>query len=248
MPAMNSLLSTLAWRVSRAANAFRIPGDFKKAFARHLAAARKNHRGFRVFRQRVYEGGAHPYCYIDFECVFAAQHIAARRPTTILDVGSYRYFLLGLLSCARVTTLDVRERAPAFENEIVLTGDAKRLNLAADTFDAVVSLGSLEHFGLGRYGDAFDLDADLAAFQEMVRVLRPGGVLVFSTTITRADPQIVFNAHRIYSHAMIRSMCRGLELVEERFFSHRLGRFCALEHISKTPRVWDIYCGCWTKP
>ena len=43
-----------------------------------------------------------------------------------------------------------------------------------------------------------------------VRVLKPGGHLIFSTTITRARPAIGFNAHRIYSYEMLREFCAGL--------------------------------------
>jgi len=112
----------------------------------------------------------------------------------------------------------------------------------------VVSLCTLEHFGLGRYGDDIDMEGDRKAFEEMIRVIRPGGTLVFSTTITRAAPQIAFNSHRIYDHAMIRSFCDKLQCVDEDFFSNELGTGCDLERVTDAPAAWDVYCGCWRKP
>ncbi len=106
-----------------------------------------------------------------------------------------------MLAGYKVTTLDVRPRDSRLENETIVTSDAKKLDIPSDSFDMVVSLCTLEHFGLGRYGDEFDLDGDKKAFNEMIRVLKPGGRLVFSTTVTRSTPSLAFNAHRIYDQA-----------------------------------------------
>ena len=185
--------------------------------------------------------------YVDYECMFAAQHLAKRNPTSVLDIGSYRHFIIGLLASYKVTTIDIRKRETFSDNEIVLLSDAKQLGVPSDSSEAIVSLCALEHFGLGRYGDEFDIDADRKAFSEMVRVLKPGGILIFTTTLTRAAPSIAFNAHRIYDLEMIRGLCGRLKVCEERFFSHRLGSYCSLEEVSNSPTVWDVYCGCWTK-
>lgn len=200
------------------------------------------------------EGGSHPEDYTHYECQFAARHIQRLKPERILDIGSYRHFVIGLLARQPVTTVDVRPRRPVLANEVVVTCDAKALRLPDDTFDIVTSLCSLEHFGLSRYGDAFDPDADLRAMAEQIRVLKPGGRLVFSTTITRARPTIVFNAHRIYSYDMLHAMCDGLRCEEEAFYSIRLGRMCTLDEVTNDagrpgdPPAFDIYLGCWQKP
>jgi hypothetical protein len=81
----------------------------------------------------------------------------------------------------------------------------------------------------------------------MTRVLRPGGALVFSTTITRARPSIGFNAHRIYDYAMISEMRGNLRLEREAFFSHNRGRATTLEDVTTAAGAWDVYCGCWVK-
>jgi SAM-dependent methyltransferase len=164
-----------------------------------------------------------------------------------LDVGSYRHFILGLLAYFQITTIDVRERKPIFPRERVITCDAKKLDLPDDSFDLVLSLCALEHFGLGRYGDEFDLHADQKAFAEMIRVLKPGGRVLFTTTITRARPSIAFNAHRIYNYEMLKAFCAGLTCLEEKFYSHKLKGFCSLEEVTTDPEWWDVYLGCWEK-
>jgi len=221
--------------------------DSKAKYRRQWEELIRDPGGFEIFQEPSDEPATHPENFIDYECAFAASHILHARPQRILDVGSYRHFIFGLLAYYPVTTIDVRHRKTIGENEALITGDAKKLTLPDDSFDFVLSLCALEHFGLGRYGDEFDLEADRKAFGEMIRVLKPGGSLIFTTTITRASPSIAFNAHRIYNHQMLRGFCSGLTCVEERFYSHQKMDLCALEEVTDKPKWWDVYCGCWKK-
>ena len=219
----------------------------KEIYNQHWEALKRDPRGFELFQEPLFESGDHPENFVDHQCAFASFHIQRGNPGKILDIGSYRHFILGLLAHYSVTTIDVRPRKPSVGSEAIVTCDAKRLILPDDSFDWVVSLCALEHFGLGRYGDEFDPGADQKALSEMVRVLRPGGSLTFTTTITRTAPSIAFNAHRIYSRPMLQSFCAGLILVEEKFYSHEKKGFCSFQEVTDKPRWWDVYCGCWKK-
>ena len=221
----------------------------RRAFERELArvAPVARERGWSVLRYALFDAGEHPEGYTDYECRFAAWHLRAAAARRVLDVGSYRHFVLGLSAGCQVTALDVRPRASGLATETVVTGDARRLDLPDASFDAVVTLSSVEHFGLGRYGDEVDLAADSAAAAEMRRVLRPGGMLVVTTTLTRGAPVLAFNAHRIYDRAAARALGGDLKLADERFFSRPLGRECAFAEVSDAPGEWDVYCGCWVK-
>lgn len=48
-----------------------------------------------------------------------------------------------------------------------------------ESFDWIVMLGALEHFGLGFYGDPIDEDGDTKTMENVVRWLRPGGLVYF---------------------------------------------------------------------
>lgn len=224
------------------------PEEFLQKYAHFLERCRNDSRGFEVFEAFRYDDGVHPDTYVDHECTFSAHFLSKIKPGSILDIGSYRHFILGLLAHYHVTTVDVRNRRPATDHESVVTCDAKKLALPDEEFDAVLSLCAVEHFGLGRYGDEFDLDADRKGMEEMIRVLKPGGALIFTTTITRAKPQIAFNAHRIYDYAMIETFCRGLRLEGEMFYITRKRSFGAFEEVTEKTGPWDVYCGCWVKP
>lgn len=228
-------------------NKIKIPGEFIKRYNENFSQLLKKSGEFAIHKGLRYDAGSHPKSYIDYECEFAARHLNKLNPDKILDIGSYRHFIIGILSHSKVTTVDIRGREPILPSETVVIGDAKKLNLPNDQFDAILSLCTLEHVGLGRYGDEFDLEADRKAFGEMTRLLKSGGHLIFTTSITGGQPSLVFNAHRIYSYEMIRAFCSGLVCIEEKFYSQKFKKFCLPSELTKKPGVWDVYLGCWKK-
>lgn len=218
-----------------------------EGYKNNLAKIKKEAQGIYIFEEPIFEEGDHPENFIDYECAFAAYHIKIARPQSILDIGSYRHFILGLLAHFSVTTMDVRRRNCSLAGEIILTGDAQKIPLPDNSFDVVLSLCAVEHFGLGRYGDTIDWQADQKAIAEMKRVLKPGGRLIFSTTIHKAEIALAFNAHRIYTYEMIHHLCRGLHCLEEKFYSHRQRSYCSFARVTTELKWWDVYLGCWEK-
>ena len=250
MHPINKVLSFFGLRLERINRRSRIPRDFRANYNQALKEVKRNCGAFQALKDIIaYDVGVHPLTHRDYECEFASRFIDKLKPDNILDIGSYRLWIIGLLSKYRVTTIDIRDRKSMLTSETVVSCDAKALKFADNSFDVVTSLWAIQHFGLGRYGDEFDLDADKKAFDEMIRVLKPNGYLIFSTLITRAPPSIVFNAHRIYSYEMIRTFCAGGGLMceEEKFFSIRRNDFCSLDEVTTKPNQWDLYFGCWKK-
>ncbi len=222
-------------------------GEFKEKYDYYYKQVQNNKRGFRTYKAYRYNAGEHPLAQKDLECQFVAYHLYKAKPKKILDIGSFRHFILGLLAHYEVTSVDIRERKSTLNNEKIITCDAKALNFANNSFDSVISLQALPHFGLMRYGDDFDIDADIKASEEMIRVLKPGGILIFSTAITGTQPSIAFNARRNYNYEMIRSFCNGLDCIEEKFINRRDCNFCSLSDITTDPALFDYYIGCWIK-
>ena len=71
---------------------------------------------------------------------------------------------------------------------------------------------TIEHIGLGRYGDPIDPDGDLMAISELKRVLAPDGNLLFVVPVGK--PKIMYNAHRIYSYDEVVNCFKELKLNE----------------------------------
>ena len=216
-------------------------------YRKNLATLNKANLPFHIMEAFRDDNGGHPENFEDIECLFAAANIRRHRPQSILDIGSYRHFVKGLFAAYDVTSMDVRCRTYNQPDFTIVTGDAKDLSFPDSFFDAVISLCAIEHFGLGRYGDTFDIEADTKAAREFIRVLKPGGLLVFSTTIKRGIPVLCFNAHRIYSYEMINTFCEGLTMEDELFYSRSENRECLLDEIPESPDIWNLYCGAWRK-
>jgi hypothetical protein len=64
-------------------------------------------------------------------------------------------------------------------------------------FDFVASVSSLEHSGLGRYGDRLNPRGDIDAAEEVYCMLKPGGFFFLSLPYEPTSA-LVWNAHRLY--------------------------------------------------
>ncbi len=125
-----------------------------------------------------------------------------RLPLTLFRDGHYRGRLIGLDYACRMVRLAARKLAPWQERITWLCRDASTLPFPDATFDAVTCLEALEFFPRPR-----------RALREMVRVLRPGGILLVSNRIgkeARWLPGRTFTAEAFEAH--LRAL--GLEMVQ----------------------------------
>ncbi len=86
------------------------------------------------------------------------------------------------------------------------------LNGSLGEFDAMVSFSSLEHSGLGRYGDAFNPWGDRITMARMWCVLKAGGRALMGFPIAKPD-MIAYNAHRMYGPVMMPHMLANFKLL-----------------------------------
>lgn len=79
-------------------------------------------------------------------------------------------------------------------------------------YDCIVAYSSLEHLGLGRYGDPLDPDGDLKAMKEIFKHLKPNGLCILGIPVGRDC--LVWNAHRIYGNTRLPLLCEGFQELE----------------------------------
>lgn len=82
-------------------------------------------------------------------------------------------------------------------------------------FDFAFSYSSLEHDGLGRYGDVLNPDGDLLTMAKLLKLVRPGGTLFLG--VPCCVDQLYWNAHRVYGFARLPYLLAGW---------HVLGLYC----------------------
>jgi len=84
-------------------------------------------------------------------------------------------------------------------------------NLPDQIANLVICISTLEHLGLGRYGDPLDVNGDINAMKEAHRILKLGGHLVL--TIPYGYPTVVFNLNRIYDSGRVQILSEDFETV-----------------------------------
>lgn len=147
-----------------------------------------------------------------YHTAWAARKVREIAPSVHTDISSSLYFS-GIVSA--FTPVDFYDYRPA---NLKLSGlvsrhaDLTKLDFADDSIHSLSCMHTIEHIGLGRYGDPIDPDGDLTAIRELIRVTAKGGSLLFVTPLGK--PKIEFNAHRIYSYEQIAEYFKGLTLRE----------------------------------
>jgi len=129
-----------------------------------------------------------------------ARWIHEDSPSRHVDVGSRLDGFVGSLSVFReVEVLDIRPQHETISNvkfhqlDLMLPLPEKWI----DSTPSLSCLHTIEHFGLGRYGDAIDPEGHLKGLAQLKKMVMPSGLLYLSTPI--GPQRIEFNAHRIFA-------------------------------------------------
>jgi SAM-dependent methyltransferase len=141
---------------------------------------------------------------------WAARILAKNKPEFHIDISSSLTFCSLVSAFIPVKFYDYRPANLKLSG--LETGQANLLKLpfANNSVKSLSCMHTIEHVGLGRYGDPIDPTGDLKAMAELNRVLAPGGNLLFVVPIGQA--KLMFNAHRIYSYRMIIDTFKDLKL------------------------------------
>jgi hypothetical protein len=104
------------------------------------------------------------------------------------------------------------------ERFVFVRGDLINLDLGR-TFDLVLNVSSVEHFGLpGRYGIlALDETADLRAMAKVRVLMNPGAQMILTVPVgidARLTP-----FHRVYGETRLPKLLDGYEVVTEAYYA-----------------------------
>jgi|SRR5690242_466890 SAM-dependent methyltransferase len=156
------------------------------------------------------------------------RQIAALPPgVRILDVGTSESLVSLELASAgfKVVGVDVRDYPLHHPNLQFLRADICHTRLATSSFDAAIALSTIEHLGLGFYGDSRDDQAADLAMQEIFRLLKPGAPLLLTAPFGRSA---VTPQHRIFDPESLRSLLRAFQ-IDKLEFGKRLD-----------PKTWEF--------
>ena len=122
--------------------------------------------------------------------------------------------------------------------------DLCKLSFDDDSIESLSCMHTVEHVGLGRYGDNIDPEGDLKAISELKRVVKKGGHLLFVVPVGR--PRLEFNAHRIYSHEMIMEYFNDFNLLNFSLIPDDAMKVGILDNATANEVNKQAYgCGCF---
>lgn len=148
--------------------------------------------------------------------LWAAKHIFEHKPTIHFDIGSrIDGFIAHLLSFGqKVKQVDIRPNETGIDGWEFVQCDATNMDgIPDESIDSLSALCSLEHFGLGRYGDEIDPDACFKCFKAIQKKLTKGGYAYISVPIS-GDEHLEYNAHRVFHPLTIVREFDTLDLIE----------------------------------
>ena len=130
--------------------------------------------------------------------LYVAQKIFRARPDKHVDIGSrVDGFVAHVASFRSIEVFDIRPTEATvsgiqFKKEDLMNPSSS----LRDYSDSVSCLHTLEHFGLGRYGDPIDPKGYEVGLKNMSQILKKDGTFYLSTPIGEA--RVIFNANRIF--------------------------------------------------
>ena len=135
--------------------------------------------------------------------LFVARRIYENRPERHVDVGSAIHGFVAHVAVFReIEVFDIRALPDTVQNISFTQMDLQQMRPEYREYcDSLSCLHALEHFGLGRYGDALDLNGHVKGYESLASMIKHGGRLYLSVPIGRE--RVEFNAHRVFSPATI---------------------------------------------
>jgi len=193
--------------------------NFKRQFNQLITLEKQTNKRFVLDSEDFYPclNDATTYTGFDRHYVYhpawAARIIKANNPKKHIDISSTLHFCSILSAFVPVEFYDYRPAKLFLTGLQALGGDLLNLPFSDHSIYSLSCMHTVEHIGLGRYGDPLDYDGDKKAIDELKRVLAPGGSLLFVVPLANTN-KIHFNAHRVYTKDSILRLFSDLQLKE----------------------------------
>jgi len=155
----------------------------------------------------------YPFVALNLPCV----------PAKVLDIGCCgSYFPLILAGLGyEVVSIDLREYSVLkhlkFDNFTFLKEDIKKIALSDNSFDVIIAVSTIEHIGIGgRYGEHQDSRGDIIALRQMIRMLKPGGIILL--TFPFGKYKVCKPFCRIYDSNAVKELIGDLSIEKEEYY------------------------------
>jgi len=177
-----------------------------------------------------------------YHTAWAGRILAKIKPNKHIDIGSSLYFVTNVSAFVPIEFYDYRPAKINLSNLDCKSGNIISLPFLDESIESISCMHVVEHIGLERYGDPFDPQGDIKAINELKRVLKKNGSLLFVVPLGE-KMRIQYNAHRIYTYEYIKKYFEPLRL-ENFAFINDDGQF--ISNASDSDVKDQKYgCGCF---
>jgi len=143
---------------------------------------------------------------------WAARILAKTRPVYHTDISSILSFSTVVSAFIPVKFYDYRPAEISLENFESKSADLKCLHFETGSIPSLSCMHTVEHIGLGRYGDELDPLGDIKAINEIKRVVTSDGDILF--VVPLGNSMIQFNGQRLYTKEQILEYFSDCRLIE----------------------------------
>ena len=135
--------------------------------------------------------------------LLVANMVYRANPIKHVDIGSrIDGFVAHVASFRQIEVLDVRPITKKIPNVSFIQADLMSPIAEKTAYcDSISCLHTIEHFGLGRYGDPIDVQGYKAGLKNMAALLQDQGTFYLSTPI--GVNRVEFNANRVFDPKII---------------------------------------------
>ena len=127
-------------------------------------------------------------------------------------VGSETPWIEAMLLNLRNRVTTVEYNVPSVHDNRIKCMSYTDFTLTSNEYDCVVSFSSIEHSGLGRYGDPLEPNGDIETMQVIHKNLKENGVLIWGAPV--GHDAFVWNAHRIYGKIRLPLLFQKFDEIE----------------------------------
>lgn len=155
----------------------------------------------------------------DIEFSWIAAHMP-QGPGSALDFGSGSTYL-GLIAARRgfsVSAIDLQPNSWYYThpNLEFLQTSVFDLELKSENLDLIINCSSVEHVGMGRYGDPLADKGDLQAMEDMCSLLRHDGIMLLTVPI--GQDAVFAGSHRVYGSERLPRLLSGYIVDKEEYW------------------------------
>jgi hypothetical protein len=161
---------------------------------------------FTIKNIRNEQSGKEPYKgAVKFHLQAFEKYIDFIKNKNVAVIGSKSPWIEAILvNCGAKEVTTVEYNVPICNHNIIHTTSYSNFCNSSKKYDAIVSYSSIEHSGLGRYGDTLNPNGDIETMEQIYRSLNEGGLCFVGFPVGK--DYLVWNAHRIYGEIRLKLM------------------------------------------